>query len=64
MLRLLAVICPPAAVLAADRRRLVPSLVLTACFVLPGIVHALSVVSQRSLEKRYDSVMRALTPAA
>jgi uncharacterized membrane protein YqaE (UPF0057 family) len=61
MLSLLAVVCPPLAVLATgNRSKFAANLGLTLLFYVPGMLHALSEVDRYSVTKRYDSVMRAL----
>jgi uncharacterized membrane protein YqaE (UPF0057 family) len=61
MLNLLAVVCPPLAVLATGTpARAATNLGLTLLLYIPGVLHARSVVEQSSLEKRYNSVMLAL----
>lgn len=65
MLALLAVVCPPLAVLATgDRSRVVTNAGLTMLLFVPGVVHALSEVSRHNLERRYNSVMRAMETRA
>jgi uncharacterized membrane protein YqaE (UPF0057 family) len=61
MLNVLAVVCPPLAVLATGTpARAAANLGLTLLLYVPGVLHARSVVEQRSLERRYDAVMQAL----
>jgi uncharacterized membrane protein YqaE (UPF0057 family) len=61
MLQLLTVLCPPLAVLATGTpRRAATNLGLTLLLYIPGLLHARSVVEQRTLERRYDAVMQAL----
>jgi uncharacterized membrane protein YqaE (UPF0057 family) len=66
MLRsLLAIICPPLAVLASGTRtQVVLNTGLTLLLFIPGIIHALSIVDQYNVERRYENVMRALTQSA
>jgi uncharacterized membrane protein YqaE (UPF0057 family) len=66
MLRsLLAIICPPLAVLASGTRtQVVLNTGLTLLLFVPGIIHALSIVDQYNVERRYENVMRALTQSA
>lgn len=60
----LAVICPPAAVLAAGARAdLATNVALTLLFFVPGVVHALAVVDRSTTARRYASVMRAMERA-
>ena len=61
MLPLLAIVCPPLAVLATGTpSRAVTNLGLTMLLFVPGVVHALSAVGQNKLERRYQSVMQAM----
>ena len=61
MLSLLAVVCPPLAVLATGNRSgAVANLGLTMLGFVPGVVHALSEVDRHTVGRRYESVMRAL----
>jgi uncharacterized membrane protein YqaE (UPF0057 family) len=61
MLSVLAVVCPPLAVLATGTRcGAVANLGLTLMGFVPGIVHALGTVEQHTLNRRYASVMRAM----
>jgi uncharacterized membrane protein YqaE (UPF0057 family) len=62
MLSLLAVVCPPLAVLAAERSgsRAAANLGLTLLLYVPGLLDALAVVERRAVGKRYESVMRVL----
>ena len=65
MLSVLAIVCPPLAVLATGTpSRTATNLGLTLMGFVPGVVHALRVVEQHSVAKRYDSVMRALAVRA
>jgi uncharacterized membrane protein YqaE (UPF0057 family) len=62
MLSLLAVFCPPLAVLVAEKSgsRAAANLGLTLLLYVPGLIHALSTIEQRNLDRRYESVMRVL----
>jgi uncharacterized membrane protein YqaE (UPF0057 family) len=61
MLSLLAVVCPPLAVLATGSRSCaVANLGLTLMGFVPGVVHALGAVDQHTISRRYASVMRAM----
>jgi uncharacterized membrane protein YqaE (UPF0057 family) len=61
MLAFLAIVCPPLAVLAAGTpARAVTNAGLTLLLFVPGVLHALSVVEQKKIERQYASVMRAL----
>ena len=63
MLRaILAIICPPLAVLVSGTRtQVVLNTCLTLLLFVPGIIHALSIVDQYNVERRYENVMRALS---
>ncbi|MFO0795993.1 MAG: YqaE/Pmp3 family membrane protein [Gemmataceae bacterium] len=64
MRSVLAVVCPPAAVLVAGARsELVANVALTCLFFLPGVVHALGVVDRTTTARQYSSVMRAMERA-
>jgi uncharacterized membrane protein YqaE (UPF0057 family) len=61
MLALLAIVCPPLAVLATDSRsRAAANLGLTLMGYFPGMFHAWGTVEKHSIERRYEMVMRAL----
>lgn len=62
MLSLLAIVCPPLAVLATERRgsQVAANVGLTLLLYVPGVIHALSAVERHSVERRYESVMRVL----
>lgn len=61
MLYLLAIILPPVAVLLAGKPiQAVLNLVLTLCGWIPGVIHALFVVSSRNADKRTDRVIKAM----
>jgi uncharacterized membrane protein YqaE (UPF0057 family) len=61
MRSLLALVCPPAAVLASgSRSELAANAALTLLFFVPGVVHALGVVDRFATHRQYDSVMRAM----
>lgn len=61
MLSVLAVLCPPLAVLATGSpSRAAANLGLTLLFYVPGVVNALAEVERHALGRRYDAVMRAL----
>ena len=65
MRSILALICPPAAVLASGARsELAANIALTCLFFLPGVIHALAVVDRTTTARQYDSVMRAMDRAA
>ncbi len=61
MLAFLAIICPPLAVLAIDTPgRAFANLGLTLMGYFPGMIHARETVERHAIERRYDTVMRAL----
>ena len=61
MLFLLAIICPPLAVLATGTpRRAAVNVGLTLLFYFPGLFHALNVVDRHTTVRRYDAVMRQM----
>ena len=61
MLAMLAVICPPLAVLAAGRpSQAAANLGLTLLLYVPGLVHALAVVDHHNTERRNEALLRAL----
>ena len=65
MLALLAIVCPPLAVLAVGTRSNTAANVgLTLMGFVPGVVHALRVVEQHTIERQYASVMRVLEQRA
>lgn len=58
MLYLLALICPPLAVLLCGKSvQFILSIVLTLCFWIPGVIHALGVVSSTLSDRRTDRVI-------
>ena len=59
MLALLAVVCPPLAVLlAAGPSRAATNLGLTLLLVVPGVIHALNVVDRQRTDRRNATLMR------
>jgi uncharacterized membrane protein YqaE (UPF0057 family) len=61
MRSLLALVCPPVAVLTSgSRSEVAANAVLTLLFFLPGVVHALGVVDRFTTNRQYASVMRAM----
>lgn len=61
MRSLLAVVCPPIAVLASGTRsQAVRNAGLTCLLFVPGVIHALGVVDKFNTERRYESVFRAM----
>lgn len=58
---LFAILLPPAAVLLCGKPlQFVLNCLLTLCFYLPGMVHALLVVSSHLADKRTDRIVRAV----
>jgi uncharacterized membrane protein YqaE (UPF0057 family) len=56
---LLAILCPPAAVLAiAKPSRAAVNMLLTLLLYLPGLFHALSVVDKHKTQRRNETIMR------
>ncbi len=65
MRMLIAVICPPLAVLlTGNRSGAVVNAGLTLLFYVPGLLHALAEVDRHSTVQRYEAVMQALDRAA
>ena len=61
MLSLLAVVCPPLAVLASGTRsQAAKNACLTMLLFIPGVIHALGVVEKRHVERQYESVFQAM----
>lgn len=59
MLRLLAVVCPPLAVIAAGRPALAGlNAALSLTFYVPGLLHALAVVDRHETDRRNDTILR------
>ncbi len=64
MQTVLAVVCPPLAVLTYGRpAEVLANLGLTALLFVPGVIHALKVVDRRETEQRFALLLRALGPA-
>ncbi|PKJ52791.1 YqaE/Pmp3 family membrane protein [Bacillus sp. SN10] len=60
MMYLLAIICPPLAVLFSGKPvQALINFVLTLCFYLPGLIHAFFVVNERKADKRLDKQIDA-----
>ena len=58
---LLAILCPPLAVLATGRRRgAAVNVGLTALLYFPGLVHAVRTVDQHNLDRWSAALMRAV----
>ena len=62
---LLAIILPPVAVLTAGFRpfSFILSILLTLCFWIPGIIHAILVVGERKADKRMAKQTKAIIKA-
>jgi uncharacterized membrane protein YqaE (UPF0057 family) len=61
VLYLLAIVFPPAAVLFCGKPfQAILNCLLTLCFIVPGVVHALFVVSSHKADKRNDALIRAM----
>lgn len=61
----LAVCCPPLAVLATGKPgRAALNAGLTLCLYVPGMLHALSVVNQHRTDQRNEALMRAVELSA
>ncbi|NHN30654.1 YqaE/Pmp3 family membrane protein [Paenibacillus agricola] len=58
---LLAVLLPPVAVLLSGKPiQAVLNLILTLCFWLPGVIHAIMVVSEAKSNKRMEQLARSM----
>jgi uncharacterized membrane protein YqaE (UPF0057 family) len=61
MLSLLAIVCPPLAVLAiGSRRQAAKNAALTLLLFIPGVIHALGVVERKTVERQYAAVFTAM----
>lgn len=61
MLRLLAILCPPAAVaLAGSTTEAAANVSFTLFLYLPGVVHALSVVRRYEIDRRNRAILNAI----
>ncbi|WP_113805990.1 YqaE/Pmp3 family membrane protein [Bacillus taeanensis] len=61
MLYILAIIFPPLAVLIAGKPfQAIVNLILTLCFYVPGLIHALLVVHDRKADKRLKKQMKMM----
>jgi len=61
VLPLLAVLCPPLAVLATGRpARATVNAALTCCLYVPGLLHALAVVDRHATERRNEALLEAV----
>jgi uncharacterized protein (TIGR03067 family) len=57
----LAIVMPPLAVIACEKYfQFLLSIVLTLCFWIPGVIHALLVVSTKKADERQHNLIRAL----
>ena len=57
----IAIICPPAAVLLCGKPfQAVLNLILTLCFWIPGVVHALFVVNSHLADRRMQKMILAV----
>jgi uncharacterized membrane protein YqaE (UPF0057 family) len=62
MLSLLAVLCPPLAVLAVGRpSQVAVNLGLTALLYLPGLIHALAAVDRYQIGRRNEALLKAVS---
>ena len=63
MLYLLAILVPPVAVLLCGKPiQAVLNVLLWALFIVPGVIHALFVVSSRNADKRNERLIAASRP--
>lgn len=61
MRSLLAIVCPPLAVLASGTpSQAAKNVCLTMLLFIPGVIHALGVVEKRHVERQYEAVFRAM----
>jgi uncharacterized membrane protein YqaE (UPF0057 family) len=61
MRSLLAVVCPPLAVLASGTpSQAAKNACLTMLLFIPGVIHALGIVERRNVERRYEAVFQAM----
>lgn len=61
MLYLLAIICPPLAVLLAGKPgSALLNLVLTICLWIPGVIHAFLVINSAQADKRTERIVKEL----
>jgi uncharacterized membrane protein YqaE (UPF0057 family) len=61
MLYFLAIVLPPVAVLMVGKPiQALINLVLTLCFWVPGVIHALFVVSSHKADKRTDRIVKEM----
>ena len=58
---LLAIFCPPLAVLLCGKPfQVVINLGLSFCLYIPGLIHALAVVGEKKQDKRFDRLNKSL----
>jgi uncharacterized membrane protein YqaE (UPF0057 family) len=58
---LLAIICPPLAVLFCGKPvQFFLNLLLTLCLWIPGMIHAFAVVASHKADKRNDKLIKAI----
>lgn len=58
---LLAIILPPVAVLLCGKPfQFILSILLTLCFWIPGVIHAICVVNSHLADKRTDRLVKAM----
>lgn len=61
MIYFLAIVLPPVAVLMVGKPiQAVINLLLTLCFYVPGIIHALFVVNAHKADKRTDRIVKEM----
>ncbi|HEY2911521.1 MAG TPA: YqaE/Pmp3 family membrane protein [Gemmataceae bacterium] len=61
MRSLLAILCPPLAVLAfGTRSQAAKNAGLFLLFYIPGLIHALQVVEKHNVERQYESIFQAM----
>lgn len=57
---LLAILCPPLAVLFCGKPfQFILNFILTCCLYIPGMIHALCVVNASKADKRIDKLIKA-----
>jgi len=61
MRSLLAIICPPLAVLASGTpSQAAKNAGLTMLFYVPGLIHALQIVEKHTVERQYEAIFQAM----
>jgi uncharacterized membrane protein YqaE (UPF0057 family) len=61
MRSLLAVVCPPLAVLTSGTAsQAAANAGLTLLLFIPGVIHALGIVEKHNVERQYESVFQAM----